>query len=113
MLLVTALPLATTAALSGTNEISKVSYGSEYTLLDGSLDDYVKDCYEGSSWSLGNEKYGATYTIWNGEVYVTCTVLSMSNQTQAPNSISGATDYNGGTPVVLYGINITLDSDDL
>lgn len=113
MLLVTALPLATSAALSGTNDISKINYDTDYKLLDGLLDGYVKDCYEGSSWSLGNEKYGATYTIWNGEVYVTCTVLSMSDQMQAPNSISGATDYNGGTPVVLYGINITLDSDDL
>ena len=112
VLLVTALPLATSAALSSTNDISKINYDTDYKLLDGLLDGYVKDCYEGSSWSLSNEKYKSTYTIWSGTVYVTCTVLSMSDSTEGPNTATGYVDYNGGTPVVLYGINIKLDSVD-
>ena len=105
LLLMTAIPLVTSAS----NEITTVNYGSGYTLLDGSLDAYVKSCYSGSSWSVSESAYNSTYVVWEGKVPVTCTVLSMTDNTEGPNTAHGFNDANGGTPVALYGIGIDLE----
>lgn len=81
-------------------------YGVTYQLFadegesaDDLIEDYVRRCDYKTSWSMTYSQKGSnTYTIYEGEMPVTMTVLSMNTKTDKE------------TPVALYAIN-TCDPD--
>lgn len=85
---------------------NEMSYGTNYTLFadegasaDDVLDPYVRYCAKETKWSLTQTQKGSNqYTIYEGEMPVTMTVLTMNETTDKE------------TPVALYAIN-TSDPD--